>query len=288
MAYSLGYHVRYSHCFNMVLANLLMGAITPGQAGGEPVRIHELYKADVNVGDATAVVIMERVFDAIVLVFFGIISIVIMREVLQDLSHEILFIMGFTLVLMVFFVLFILITAMKPEPAKRTVTRLLHWLYQKTKLPRIHHLISKSDQEIENFCTGVRAYAGHGRKGLCIGLICTGCFWLSEFIVASVIMMGLGLSPAIAESFLFQLIIATVSMIPLTPGASGIAELSATSLYALIIPSAALGVFILLWRVIMFYINILLGIFGSLNIFRREFSTETNGDKDQSDETDFF
>lgn len=40
MSLSLGYEVSFSHCFNMVMANLLAGAITPGQAGGEPVRIH--------------------------------------------------------------------------------------------------------------------------------------------------------------------------------------------------------------------------------------------------------
>ena len=42
MAASLCYQVKYSHCYNMVVANLLIGAITPGQAGGEPVRITKL------------------------------------------------------------------------------------------------------------------------------------------------------------------------------------------------------------------------------------------------------
>lgn len=270
MALSLGHRVPYPHCLNMVFANLLMGAITPGQAGGEPVRIHELYRAQVPVGDATAVVITERVFDAFVLVILGIISIIVMREMVYDLSIEILFAMGLALTLMIFFVIFIIFTAMKPEPTKRVVTRFLHWLYQKTKMHSVHQLISKSDQEIENFCNGVCMYAGHGRKGLFTGLFCTAGFWISEFMVASVIMMGLGLPPCIPESFLFQLIIATVSMIPLTPGASGIAELSATTLYALIIPSSILGIFILLWRVIMFYLNIVLGIVSSLIIFKRE------------------
>ena len=75
MSLSLGYHVPFSHCYNMVVANLLAGALTPGQAGGEPVRIHELYKAKMSVGDATAVVIMERVLDAIMLVGLSICSI---------------------------------------------------------------------------------------------------------------------------------------------------------------------------------------------------------------------
>ena len=37
MSGSLGYHVPLPHCVNMVLAGLLAGTITPGQAGGEPV-----------------------------------------------------------------------------------------------------------------------------------------------------------------------------------------------------------------------------------------------------------
>jgi len=44
MSRGLGYRVSLIHCINLVYANLLIAAITPSQAGGEPVRIHELYK----------------------------------------------------------------------------------------------------------------------------------------------------------------------------------------------------------------------------------------------------
>jgi len=71
---------------------------------------------------------------------------------------------------------------------------------------------------------------------------------------------------------LSQIIIALISMIPLTPGASGIAELSATSLYALFVPTAVLGVFIILWRLIMFYLNIVFGVIATVLIFKREIS----------------
>ena len=39
-------------------ANMFVAAVTPSQAGGEPVRIHEFYRAGRPGGDATAVVIM--------------------------------------------------------------------------------------------------------------------------------------------------------------------------------------------------------------------------------------
>jgi glycosyltransferase 2 family protein len=273
MSFSLGYHVPFAHCFNMVVANLLAGALTPGQAGGEPVRIHELYKAKMKVGDATAVVIMERVLDAVMLVFLSIGSIFIMGSVIWSLSSGIIFVIFFSLFVLIFFIFLLLYAVRYPDPSKRMVMRFLHWIEIKLKKPSFQKIISRTDVEFDNFCSGINAFARHGKSGFVWGSICTILFWFSEFVVASVILMGLGLPPSVSESMLAQIIIALVSMIPLTPGASGVAELSAASLYALFVPTAALGIFILLWRLIMFYLNIVFGFIATMFIFKREITT---------------
>lgn len=274
MSLSLGYRVKFAHCYNMVVANLLVGALTPGQAGGEPVRIHELYKANMSLGDATAVVIMERVLDAIMLVALSICSIFIMGSVIWSLSSGIIFVIFFSIFILLFFIGLLLYAVRYPEPAKRMVMGLLYWVEKKMKHRSIKKIISSTDVEFDNFCSGINAFAKHGKSGFVWGSVCTILFWFSEFIVASVILMGLGLPPSISESMLAQIIIALVSMIPLTPGASGVAELSAASLYALFVPTAVLGIFILLWRLIMFYLNIVFGLIATMFIFKREISTK--------------
>jgi glycosyltransferase 2 family protein len=273
MSLSLGYHVPFSHCYNMVVANLLVGALTPGQAGGEPVRIHELYKAKMSLGDATAVVIMERVLDAVMLVLLSVASLYIMGSVFWTLSSGIIVVIFISLFLLVLFVVLLLYAVRYPEPAKRLVMGFLHWIEVKMKRPSFQKIISSTDVEFDNFCSGISAFAKHGKTGFVWGSICTILFWFSEFVVASVILMGLGLPPSIVESMLAQIIIALVSMIPLTPGASGVAELSAASLYALFVPTAVLGIFILLWRLIMFYLNIVFGFIATMFIFKREITT---------------
>ena len=80
MTCSLGYRIGFFYSLNLVFANLLAAAITPAQAGGEPVRIHELYKADVPLGDATAVVIMERVLDGIILAALAAFSMIALTD----------------------------------------------------------------------------------------------------------------------------------------------------------------------------------------------------------------
>ncbi len=78
MTGSLGYRIGFFYSLNLVFANLLVAAITPAQAGGEPVRIHELYRANVPIGDATAIVIMERVLDGIVLAFLAAFAMIVL------------------------------------------------------------------------------------------------------------------------------------------------------------------------------------------------------------------
>jgi uncharacterized protein (TIRG00374 family) len=274
MSKALGYQVSFSHSFNLVLANLLAGAVTPGQAGGEPVRIHELYRADVKVGDATAVVIMERVLDGIILILMGVIAMIFLGSAWAHLSLGILIVMMVAWVLMGAVILVLFIAARRPEAVKARVMRILHWIGDRTKREGVRKAISQADYEMDNFFSSVNRFTGASRRGLIFGSFFTVIFWASEFFVASLLLLSLGQPPFVAESYLFQLVIAVIMMIPLTPGSSGVAEISATSLYALIIPSSVLGIFVLLWRILLYYFNIAVGLVASLLIFRRELSAE--------------
>jgi glycosyltransferase 2 family protein len=280
MAHSLGYRVPFSSCWNLVLANLLAGAITPGQAGGEPVRVHELYREKVKVGDATAIVIMERVLDGVVLTIMGLLSVILLGSILRQLSLELIIIMGVGFAFMAMIIVLVFFSAKRPAWTKNHIMRFLHWLERKYNRPSVAKAVTKADGEIDNFFCSMNHFTGKAVRGLIFGSFFTALFWISEFLVASLLLMGLGQPPFVLESFLFQLVIAVIMMIPLTPGSSGIAEISATSLYALIIPSSILGIFVLLWRIVLFYFNILLGLIGGVHIFRREMT----GPEEEDDE----
>ncbi len=273
MSGSLGYRVPLPHCINMVLAGLLAGTITPGQAGGEPLRVHELYRSGVKIGDAAAVVIMERILDGIILTVMGIILMTLITGFFWSSFGPGLFLLVIiSWILMVSFLIIPVLAIRYPVPTKKVLMKLVNWLVPKltwwSSSPE--SLVEQADREIDNFFVSLSRFTGTARAGLLGGGITTGLFWIIEFLVASFILMGLGLSPAVVESFFFQILIAIVNMIPITPGASGITELSTSSLYALIIPTGMIGIFVLLWRFVTFYLNIILGAVAGLAIFRRE------------------
>jgi uncharacterized protein (TIRG00374 family) len=286
MSGSLGYRVKLRHCVNMVLAGLFAGTITPGQAGGEPVRVHELYRYGVKLGDAVSVVIMERVLDGVVLTVMGVILVtMITRSLLSTFSLVLIILIVVAWIFMISFLIIPVLAIRKPEWTKRGLMRMITWLVH--KVPRWSEssdtVIERADHEINNLFAGFTRFAGSARLGLLGGGIMTFLFWITEFFVASVILMGLGLGPNVIASFFFQILIAIINIIPLTPGSSGIIELSASSLYAIIIPAGSIGIFILLWRFVTFYLNMVLGAVAGVSIFRREIDSRVP-DTDQQEE----
>ena len=270
MSGSLGYHIGFFYSLNLVFANLLLAAITPSQAGGEPVRIHELYKANVPLGDATAIVIIERVLDGIVLAFLAVFAMIVLAD--QWKSTGVISQVMFSLTLIfVIGCLFLFYLAIKwPEKVKKIVHRCVRFFTRTWESPRVEVFITRTDEEIDNFNRAVIKFVKSAKGGLLWGLLFTLLYWISEILIASLILLGLGQPPLILESFVIQLVLAILMMIPLTPGASGIAEVGATSMYALFIPSSIVGIFVVIWRTVLFYFNIALGILSSFLIVRRE------------------
>ncbi|MDV2482708.1 flippase-like domain-containing protein [Methanoculleus sp. Wushi-C6] len=274
MSASLGYRVGLKHCLNLVLANMLVAAVTPSQAGGEPVRVHELYRAGVPVGDATAVVVMERILDGIVLGALGAFSMLFLGRYWSSLTSGFSgasLLMYSAWIFVILGVLAFVYSVKNPDKLKRALKGISRWVDRRRRVKRLDSLFESIDREVDNFNCGLVKFVNHGKVGLVWGFIFTALFWFSEFAIASMLLMGLGQSPFIIESFVVQLVLAVIMMIPLTPGGSGVAELGATSLYSLFVPSAIVGVFVLLWRLILYYLNVFLGLLPGLSIVRREF-----------------
>lgn len=271
MSQSLGYHVPFLHALNAVFANLLVAAITPSQAGGEPVRIHELYRADVPIGDATAVVIMERVIDGIVLGIIGIFAFFLLVFQVATLEVNLTTPLLVIWVMLIFFMVLFVYSIRHPEFLKRILYKISGWLTKRWKSDKVDNLMQSIDSEVDNFNSALAKFVSKAKAGLVWGgFVLTTIYWTFEFLIASILLMAIGSKPFFIESFIVQLIIAILMMIPLTPGSSGVAEISATSLYGLFVPSSIVGVFVLLWRLILYYFNVFVGVLASVLIVRRE------------------
>jgi hypothetical protein len=270
MTGSLGYRIGFFYSLNLVFANLLAAAITPAQAGGEPVRVHELYRAKVPIGDATAIVIMERALDGIALAALAAFAMIVLTDQWKSLG-AISEIMVYITWIFVAGCLFLFYLAIKrPDTVKQVVNHIAGFFTRGWESARVDELVHRADKEIDNFNEAVIKFVKSAKGGLLWGMLFTLLYWLSEICTASLILIGLAQPALVLESFVIQLILAILMMLPLTPGSSGIAEAGAYSMYSLFIPASIVGIFVVVWRVVLYYFNIALGILSSILIVRRE------------------
>lgn len=270
MSGSLGYPIKFFYSLNLVFANLLAAAVTPAQAGGEPVRVHELYKAKVPLGDATAIVIMERVLDGIALAGLAAFAMFALTEQWKSLGAISEVMVYITWVFVTGCLVLFYLAIRRPDVMKRVANKAARFFTRKWEPTKVTALLERIEKEIANFHAAVLKFVRTAKGGLAWGMVFTLLYWVSEIVTASLILMGLGQPPLFFESFVIQLILAILMMLPLTPGSSGIAEVGATSMYALFLPSAIVGVFVVVWRIVLYYFNIALGVVSSLIIVRRE------------------
>ena len=270
MSRSLGYKVGFFYSLNLVCANMLLAAVTPSQAGGEPVRVHELYKAGVKVGDSTAIVITERILDGIVLGIGGAFFMFVLGSEWQRIGSVFSYLMYISWIVITVIVVIFIYSVKNPGFLKRIIHYTSRWFTRKWESKKIERFAMSIDSEVDNFHNTLSDFLSHGKSGLIFGLLFTALFWFSEFVIVSILLIGLSQPPIFVESLIVQLVIAVVMMIPLTPGGSGIAEILFTSLYGLFVNSSILGILVVLWRSILFYFNILLGLISSLLIVQRE------------------
>jgi len=263
-----GYRLRIRHSLKIILVDYFAASITPSQFGGEFIRIYLLSNNGLTIGDSTVVVIGERMLDFFVIISGGIISLIIFREMLppDNPLHSLFTLFGAILFISVIFIAYFLFN---PDKFKKFIEILLSRII---RFRRFEGLRDKILSEFRNFCNSLDRFKYEGKRVLGIAFILTVLFWLTEFSLISLILIGFGENPVWMYAVAAQFIISMIMSLPITPGSSGIAEISFAYIFSFVVTSSILGILTLTWRLIMFYLNLTVGAIASIKILGEIFN----------------
>jgi len=251
----------------IVIANLFFACITPSMAGGEPIRIHLLTKKGMSLGGATAATLGERLIDAIFILICVPIAFIIFNNYIENYWIKI----GVTVGIIVFsigIVLFIY-AIKKPKKIKSLLIFINNKLSRLSKKEKKEKkLIKKINREIDNFHDSMVFLLKENKKIFFKGLILTVFLWSTAFLVASMILIGLGQPPFFIESYAAQILLLIIVMLPITPGSAGVTEVGIGGLYVVLVGESLIGVFILLFRLATYYTNLIAGAIFQYKIFK--------------------
>lgn len=261
----------------IVMANLFLAGITPSMAGGEPVRIHLLNKEGASIGCSTASVLGERLIDAIIILISVPLAFFIFKNRLEEIAIKqnidtSILTIALSIGIIVFLIaIFLFLYAIKfPDKTKGLVL----WINKKLnrfskKKEKKSKVIERINLEVDNFHSSMMVFLKGKKSTFLSAGILTVFMWLSMWLIPSMILMGLGLNPFFVESIAAQVFLIIIIMMPTTPGAAGVTEGSVGVLYSIVIGSGAvLGIFVIIFRFITYYMNLIFGAVFMQKIFK--------------------
>ncbi|HVQ01195.1 MAG TPA: lysylphosphatidylglycerol synthase transmembrane domain-containing protein [Candidatus Thermoplasmatota archaeon] len=256
-------HIGLWESTKIVIANLFLSLITPGLVGGEPIRIYLLTKDGMKLGGATAAILGERLIDAVCVLIAVPFAFYIFKDRLGNSPLTFALLIG--MIIFIGFLLIVLYGLKNPEKIKSTLIFLnnkINRLFRRNKEGESSMLVSFIEKEVDNFHSSMMYFSGQGKKTFLFVIFLTLAYWGVCFMIASMLLMGLGLPPFFLDSYAAQMLLVVIVSIPTTPGSSGVAELSMTGMYGVILGASygyLLGVFVILFRFVTYYMNLTAG-----------------------------
>ena len=243
-----GHEITFRLSLISTLASNFLAALTPSSAGGEPLRIKMLADDGMSYGSATAVAVGERLLDSI----FFVAALAIFLIFSNFLTGFGLKIGAFFVILLILLLTFLWQLVSRPE----RISGFIAWLKKKTGNRPIVYSIEK---EIWLFRDAGIQLAREALRRTPAMAVLTALIWMCDFLVPSALLVGMGADPKFLLSITSQIILAIIAILPLTPGGSGVAELSMSYLYSMFVPPLLLGPLVILWRVSTYFSNIVVG-----------------------------
>jgi uncharacterized protein (TIRG00374 family) len=260
-------------CIKANLANIFVAAVTPSNTGGGPGQLYILTRKGAPFSGAMSVSLIN---------FFSSLLFFLISFLLVFLfTKEGVFSVGITYLVKYSFLVFslfsglIIFMLLKPESLGflfRILTKITGKIWQKNK-EKEEKIVEKLKDQVVQFRFYIRHFFYKEKLILFVSFVLTIVIYLNKYLIAYVVIKGLGLNVELMQVIYLQVIQFFILYFSPTPGASGIAEVSSVSLMSTIVPVGFLPAFAILWRFFVTYIGVGVGgwiTFKDLNRYFKE------------------
>ncbi len=247
------------------LVEQLFNGITPFSSGGQPAQLVILMQSGVDAGKATSALMMKFVVYQIMIVFNFIISLIIGFEFLIDKVHALAWFVLFGFLIHLVVIVVLLMIMYWYQFTKKIINLIIKPLRWFVGEGRYQNWVIIVNEKIDSFYTE-SVKIGHQWKLLGKVFILTFFQLFFYYMIPYFVMCSLGCNNAniIMVTSLNILIFLVISMFPI-PGGAGGAEYSFEMLFkSYIYSSSKLAVAMILWRILTYYVGLVLGLFALL------------------------
>lgn len=252
------------------LAGSFFGFITPFGSGLLPTQIYLLSKESLSPGQATAVASARVMTSAWLFAVLGIIILIAFKSSLPGAigTNMMLAVVAVAIVWSALALYFV----KRPGGAKAILAgfvanRFVSLWLKKGLRERIE---SKIDHEIDHLSSNLKDILSLANfLALAIVLACEVVAWIALFSVLPLVLFGLGWEGSFGTLIFRTFLVFCLAPASPTPGGSGVVELGFSGLLYGTIPSHTIGLVVMIWRALTYYLTLLIGSVVILRFFTR-------------------
>jgi uncharacterized protein (TIRG00374 family) len=258
-------NMTFFECATTSMVGFFYNALTPMQIGGQPMQVLQMRGYGVPVGSATSITLIKYMAWQFGVVFIATVGMIVLKKPIAELGTAVktVVLVGYAINVLVF--LFVTIATLNPKWLTATGMRLLAFLKRHKFIIRKDATYEKAVQSFErvmnDYAMAVKLMFKRKLRGalplLFFGFMEIACF----LAVTYFIYRGFGLSeyPPYHVVLLQSLLSMAVSFIPI-PGGAGASEGGFYLVFGSLFGQALRFPSMLLWRMLTYYLNILLGL----------------------------
>ncbi|RMG65729.1 MAG: UPF0104 family protein [Calditrichaeota bacterium] len=252
------------HCMQSNWANLFMGAVTPFQTGGGPAQFYFLWRKGARISDILLASAINFTATLLVLLLSCLVAVQFLPPSVHTAQTRLAFETAFGIVgaVLLFFFLLVLF----PQYMTRLFQKLVGWLPGKS--PRIQGWKARAmtwfQTTGQQFHEAIRFIFRKQVYLLAVALLLTCWLYFNKFLLAYVLARMLQSQVPFWLFLNMQIIQLFIIYFAPTPGASGVAELSAVWLIEPLLSPQTVILFAVGWR---FFTTLLAAVLGGIVLF---------------------
>lgn len=257
--------IKFPYLFKITVIGTFFSAITPFATGGQPAQIVFMQKRGYKLGESTGIMVSRFLVYQLAITVVGTLAVIFAYPFIAERVSNLalLGVFGFLLNSAVLF--FLLLFSLNKGITEKLVRGVLRFLKFIRIIKDVDASMNKAFRELELFHDNMKQ-SMESPKRFFLAFIFTLCQISCLVSIPYFVGLALGLSNNYLEVIAAQLILfLVVSMIP-TPGATGVSE-GGYVLFFKPFFADKIGAGLLLWRVLTYYLNIIVGgLFTALEI----------------------
>ena len=258
--------ISFFGCIRAGLANIFMGGVTPSQTGGGPGQIYVLYKEGMPVFDAMVVSFLSAFLGTLLfLPLCSLLFLVFFEPVTVDFRLHYLLSGSFAIFL--FFIALAVAGLVNPGLVKRLTRFIAGLILPLNRWLDRNGYLEAADKIVDRYNTMMKFFLAKRKSAFVVGFILSAAIYVNKFTIAWVVLRGMGITAPYFEVIYTQLVLIMIFYFAPSPGAAGLAEISAAEIMRGIIPAEYIGAYVLLWRLFTLLIGLAAGAFVMVRCF---------------------